>query len=297
MPDLAESQGEFSVEQILSDRLRAIELWRNGLHSREEEEREIGTFRISCHSLLLQSEFGYYVFVRPRGYSGDFHTQEMIWLGRTEGGKHRYRGITKLGKLLTSITLNMAAPRANELRIRRIADLLGTETFASVASIGSGAGIEFGLLDCHLPSRIFLLDQDLEALSLAGKRIPQNQCNVIMCHENVLKYVLRNERHTQMGQHDLIYSLGMLDYLPIKIARKFVAGLWSSVSPGGILLLVNAHPRNPSKFWMEWVTDWYLDYKNESELKGLSDNLPSVKSVEYELDAMGVYQYLTIKKE
>jgi hypothetical protein len=220
----------------------------------------------------------------------------MMWLGRTAGSEHRYKGITQLGKLLTSFTFNMAAPRANEARLLRVRELLRRRHHASIASIGCGSCIE--LWDCSaLPgSSFFFLDQDKDALEKARQRLATTTAECMFCEENIVKFILRNQRCLHLGVRDFIYSLGLLDYFPTNIAQRIVGALWVSVARGGTLLITNAHPNNPTRLWMEWVSDWFLIYKRKEEMLSLAAELPDVASVEYELDAMNVYQYLTIRK-
>ncbi len=72
--------------------------------------------------------------------------------------------------------------------------------------------------------------------------------------------------------------------------------MWVSVAPGGKLLLTNAHLDNPTRVWMEWVSEWYLDYKTQGEFRELADELDQVAQVDYEIDTCGVYQYLSLTK-
>lgn len=295
LPAIAATRGEECAASVLSSHLRELNELQRQLKP-EDVETQILNFRRDCHQLLLQSEFGYYVFVRPRGYPGDYFTQEMMWLGRTQGGEHRYRGVTELGKLLTSITFDMAAPRANELRLRRLRETLSHFPNTTVASIGCGSGIEYWEPLEIAPRAVFLLDQDADALNRAEQALGNANLPYTTCKENIVKYILRNEQCRQMGTHGFIYSLGLLDYFPIRIAKRIVESLWTSVSAGGTLLLTNAHPSNPTRLWMEWVSEWKLDYKTEDQFKSLVAGLGGVAHVDYDIDDFGVYQYLTVHK-
>lgn len=292
---LANAHGEAAAEAALIREVASLTEQRNAL-TPEQEALAVKEFRQSCHSLLLQSEFGYYTFVRPRGYPGDYVTQEMMWLGRTAGVEHRYRGVTNLGKLLTAFTYNMAAPRANEARIRKIRALLAQGKFASVASIGCGSCIELWDSASMPVNSLFFLDQDKDALDKARIQLASTAADCTFCEENVVKFILRNQRCLHLGSRDLVYSLGLLDYFPTDTARKIAASLWMSVAPGGTLLITNAHADNPTRLWMEWVSDWILIYKSKAEMLSIVDGLPDVAEVQYELDDMRVYQYVTVRR-
>ncbi|MEI6972813.1 MAG: class I SAM-dependent methyltransferase, partial [bacterium] len=291
---LADKEGEAVCRTRLQAELDSIANFRAGL-SPEQDAREMDEFRRLCLPLLLQSEFGNYVFTKPTGYAGDYVTQEMIWLGCTHGVESRYRGSSKLGKLLTALTFDMAAPRANEARILRLRREVGND-YGRVASIGSGSCIEMWLPRNHTPAHVFLLDQDADALDRAREKTGLADAQCVYCRQNILKFILRNGKSSSLPSTDFVYAFGLLDYFSLPTARQIVAGLWPSVAPGGLLLVTNAHPDNPSKLWMEWVGDWWLNYKTPEELRLLSSDLPDLETTNIETDEFGVYQYMQLRK-
>ena len=293
---ICNEKGEPAAFSVLHTHLEELSSLRATL-TPEEESRHIDAFRRSCHYLILQSEFNYYVFTRPRGYPGDFMTQELIWNGRTIGGQYRYKGVSRTGELLTSLTLDMAAPRANEERMVRLAKLVREGRNRSVASIGAGSAIEYWGAEENIPDTIFLLDQDELALARAKQYGRFGDCDVKYCKENIVKFILRNSRCLHLGARDLIYSFGLLDYFPVPMAKRIIEALWVSVNSGGRLLVTNAHPGTSTRIWMEWGGEWYLNYKTEDEMLELAEGLEGVASVSCDMDTQHVYQYLTIEKE
>lgn len=94
----------------------------------------------------------------------------------------------------------------------------------------------------------------------------------------------------------MIYSVCLFDYLEKDTARGILKSLWDAVSHGGTLLITNSHPENPTRLWMEWAGDWFLNYKTSSDLFDIASGLESVANAEVSVDDFGVYQYLMIKK-
>ncbi len=295
LPALAESEGEPVAARRFGEAVAALSRRRAALPP-DRDQAEMDAFRRACLPVVLQSELAHYVFSRPRGYPGDFVTQELIWNGRTLGGEHRYRGLSPAGRLLGALTLDSEACAANETRLRRLARLVRCGGLDSVASIGCGSAIEYWGEDGEVPARVLLLDQDEGALRRARDRGRFAGGQVSLRHENVVRTVLRNGRQRQLGEHDLVYSFGLLDYFPVPMARRLAAALWESVRPGGRLLLTNAHPGNPTRAWMEWAGDWWLDHKHEAEMRSLADGLPDAEAVGWELDPHGVYQHLEVRR-
>ena len=96
---------------------------------------------------------------------------------------------------------------------------------------------------------------------------------------------------------DLVYAFGLLDYFPMVSARRITQGLWQYVAPGGALLITNATPTNPTRLWMEWGGDWYLDYKSRADFHELGAGLQGLLEASYSIDTHGVYQYLELRAE
>ena len=66
--------------------------------------------------IVHQSKFCKYSYDNPRGYSGDYITQEMIYWGVMGKEDYRYQGSSELGKQINALTLSMANPKANYKR-------------------------------------------------------------------------------------------------------------------------------------------------------------------------------------
>jgi SAM-dependent methyltransferase len=276
--------------------MRELSLQRNSLTA-EEDQHEKTRFRELLFPLVHQSTFCKYVYDKPRGYAGDFITQEMIWLGRTYGGEHLYNGVSRLGQLVNAATFDMDNCKANVERIYRLQEYI-KQAGARIMSIGCGSCIELWALakDNEKNRDIFLVDQDAGALERARSMINSAPYVKVTHHcANILKFILG---HCADGvdNRDLIYLFGLLDYFPIKSAKRLIQALWKYIAPGGLLVATNAHPDNPTKMWMEYVGDWFLDYKDEAAMYDLTAGLLGIEKVQLVKDTQGVYQYLEMRK-
>jgi extracellular factor (EF) 3-hydroxypalmitic acid methyl ester biosynthesis protein len=281
---------------LLQEKLDVISNYRKSL-SLEEDEKYKRAFRKfeNLLDLLHECPFGKYVNDKPRGFPGDFVTQEMIILGRNYSD-HQNLGTTPLGKLLSLLTYRMAACAANEYRLDFIKHHIAGSGKA-LASIGSGSGIEYWDMDQKFLKSldVFLLDMDEGALGSAIYHIPVNS-NFRFYQANLLKFILGKDKDEIMGTRELIYLLGLLDYFPVKQSSRIVSKLWENVKPGGKMILTNAHPSNPTRLWMEYVSEWYLIYKTREEMMLIVENLKDVLKMEYLLDKFSVYQYIIVTK-
>jgi extracellular factor (EF) 3-hydroxypalmitic acid methyl ester biosynthesis protein len=68
---------------------------------------------------------------------------------------------------------------------------------------------------------------------------------------------------------DLIYSVGLLDYLADRRAQSLARSLYETLAPGGLLIIGNMNDTPLSNLWpMEFITDWTLYYRNEAQMLG-----------------------------
>ncbi|MBL9202714.1 MAG: class I SAM-dependent methyltransferase [Opitutaceae bacterium] len=294
LPGLVEKSGEGAAFSALETALLGLHIRRQAL-SPDDDRREMGEFRGLLLPVIQQCTFCDHVFRKPLGYAGDYLSQEMIWFARTEGSERRYTGTTALGRLLSSLTFQMANCQANEARVRTLAHRVRAAG-RRLLSVGCGSCLELwhqpGLADREL----VLLDQDGGALARAREKIDPAIRNVRFEQQNILKFALRGAKDTRHAAFDFVYAFGPFDYFDQASAARLLRGLWSMVAPGGSLLVTNAHPGNPTRFWMEYGGDWFLRYKDAPAMRELAAGLPAVEQTDLSLDAQGVYQFLELKK-
>ncbi|MBN2443461.1 MAG: class I SAM-dependent methyltransferase [Spirochaetales bacterium] len=296
-PHIVASEGEQKCYTLLSEKLKGISDLRSELRT-EQEQKLMNEFRKELLPLTHKSYFCKYVYDKPRGYSGDFKTQEMIWLGLTDNVEHRYLGDSDLGKLISSLTFEMENPKANVARVKFLKEEI-CSAGKRIASLGCGPCLELWDIQeekvCN--KRFFLLDQDDGALKRAMNKISVSSDNVIYVRDNILRFIIKNKKAKLLGPRDFIYLFGLLDYFPVKSSKAIIEALWSSVAPGGKIVITNAHPENPTRLWMEYVGNWFLNYKNKEDLYDVAENLSKVDNIEYIFDNFNVYQYLKITKK
>jgi hypothetical protein len=68
------------------------------------------------------------------------------------------------------------------------------------------------------------------------------------------------------GFFDLIYSVGLFDYLRLPTAVVLARNLEARLLPGGRLLIANMVPDMSSRWYMEHHLDWWLTLRSRPEL-------------------------------
>ena len=281
---------------VIEDKVISLDKYRKSLNQSEahifKEE-----FQKSILPITNKSDLCLYCYDKPRGYAGDCFAMERIWHGRTDNDQCNL-GSDETGKILNVFTLESPNCKANEYRINYFSDIIRGYKNSNIASIGCGSAIEIEQVFKNDESlgnnKFYLMDQDQGALDFIKEKI-SNQSNMNFCPGNVLRQIIKFDKDINF---DFIYSSGLFDYLPLKQAQKVAKNLFNLLKPQGKLIITNAHPDNPSRFWMEYTMDWYLDYKNSEEMIRIAELIDKEQS-ECDLftDDFNVYQYLHIRRK
>ncbi len=215
--------------------------------------------RHPLHAVLMEDPFSAYSARRPRGYPGDAGLIDIIY------DKRASDTTTGLGKQMFEMTIHFQA--AEGVRQRRT----HAETVVSAAW---QAGKRILVLACgHFRegdglagndlTNITLVDQDPLSLDVV-RDLHETRVNL---HEaNVFRY-LRNAA-ARGEKFDLIYTLGLTDYLDVRAMQLLHRLVMSCLAPQGTFLLANFLPDHLATGWMDAVMDWQLIYRAESELEG-----------------------------
>ncbi len=95
--------------------------------------------------------------------------------------------------------------------------------------------------------------------------------------------------------YDIIYSMGLFDYLPEKIAVRLIGNLRTLLNEEGYLCISNVGKKycNPSVHFMEWAGDWNLIYRREEDFRCLFLKAGfELKNISLRKGKYGIMQYV-----
>jgi extracellular factor (EF) 3-hydroxypalmitic acid methyl ester biosynthesis protein len=240
---------------------------------------------------------------KPRGYAGDYRMLHWISTG--------YCCDHLLGRAFDRYFQCQAAPRAVRLRTEQAAAALAAhflQTDAAsyhVASVGAGPADDICQALALVPEdhrgrlRVTLLDLDPEALEFAVERVhaflPTG--NIDGVRENVCRLPRQARPEKVLGTPDFLICLGLFDYLNDETAIAMLRLFWRQLNDGGVLMAGNFAPHNPTRAYMEWVGNWYLNYRTAEELErlGIEAGIPG-EQVSVGSEPLGVDLVLTSQK-
>jgi len=106
-----------------------------------------------------------------------------------------------------------------------------------------------------LVTEVVVLDQDQNSLDQVVADYGQGPAKVTPLPLSVRS--LLAGKH-DLGEFDLIYSVGLYDYLDTATAQRLTSRLFDALSPGGRLLYANFAPDIHSVGYMDAAMDWRL---------------------------------------
>ncbi len=246
------------------DRLSSTGLWG------KENEVASNAFWDACGELLQCGDLQNQARTKPRRMAGDFEMLERICTG--------YKCQHDLGRYFDNYFQQQAAPQAVRNRVELLAsaiiNLVAAQGRCHLVSIGSGPASEVRQALQNLPEpqrdkvTATLIDIDEEALNFAAESIrtaaPQTQVETY--RTNLQRYDRCKDRHEQLAPANLIYCLGLFDYLEDEGFEALLAALWNGATQGARIMAFNFSANNPSRAFMEWVGAWRLIYRTPASL-------------------------------
>lgn len=270
--------------ELFDARLHSLESMVSG-YSHEAHEKHGYYFRKHVWDLILSSEFLARTNLKPRGYAGDSEMMRMLY-------EDEYRGATIFARFMHKHPTQAAAAQAVRNRIQLIGNRIRTRLRSSpsalrVMSVACGPARElrhaFESPEQAAAVDLMLLDQDPLALAEARAEVDGvSQRFGVPLRARYVRDSVRTMLKTpnlqdQWGQFDLLYSMGLFDYLTPPTARAVLARLYEVLAPGGEMVIGNFHVGNKTRIYMEYWMDWALYYRNEEEFTDLAVGLPNAQ--------------------
>jgi extracellular factor (EF) 3-hydroxypalmitic acid methyl ester biosynthesis protein len=212
-------------------------------------------------------------YAKPRGYAGDYLTIEMVY-------KDRAAGVRRLGSYIDRWFLDIPASCAVKNRRRLLADTIAglarTNGGAAlhVTSIASGPARElFDVLAADrdgIDLHATCLDVDAEALAYTSAAASHAQVSdrFRFVHANAVKVALGRD-NVELGEQDLMYSVGLIDYLRDDLVVALLDWIHDRLRPGGTVIVGNFDVANPDKAFMDHLLEWRLIHRTSAELEAL----------------------------
>ena len=263
--------------------------------------------RRQLHPIVLCSPFLFRTYTKPLGYAGDYEMVNMML-------RDPYEGSSAFAKILNYALLNTEPVVAHRNRIDFLVDMLRGECLKRVSkgktrvfnlACGPAVEVQRFLRECDESdlAEIDLLDFNAETLEYTRDRI--NESRMSGGRETQVRYFQRSVHQllraaTKGGDeafrdYDVVYCAGLFDYLSQRVCKRLVDLFCTMVRPGGRVIVTNVAASNPRKAWMEYVMEWNLIYRDNTEMEDLIPDTSPIVSSSVKADSTGVNLFLEIE--
>ncbi len=219
-----------------------------------------------------QSWYMNHALSKPRGYAGDYQMLTSIYDGSVKS--------LGIGGYLDRYFLNTALGRAVKGRLRQARDFV-LEELASrrgdVAILNVACGPCREYID-GLPARrdgevtITLIDNDPIALDYVQANVApvlSGSAKLNFIRYNALRMTSAVVNVERFGRSDLIYSVGLCDYIPDKYLIPMLQGWRESLREGGVVYVAFKDCRRYETPEYQWLVDWFFLQRTEEQCREL----------------------------
>ncbi|MDA8169982.1 MAG: PilZ domain-containing protein [Nitrospiraceae bacterium] len=256
-------------------------------------------FRNKTNPFFSKSYFMNHARTWPKGYPGDYKILEGIYrnMPLSEG----------LGWLLDSYFLSTTLAKAVRERLSWIKGMLQKEFEARkgprVLNIACGSTRELFELAPRIKeseAEMTCVDLDSDAIDFVLNRLSYTDIvhQIKMRKYNALRMVNHEKNIKEFGSQDIIYSIGLFDYLTDDVLVRLLKALYLTLNPGGKLVAGFKDCRRYETQDYHWLVDWNAFYqRTEEESRILIEKAGiSEKCVEIDRDRSGVIIFYTLQK-
>ena len=226
-------------------------------------------------------------YTKPLGYPGDFQVMNYVYDWQMVGETPYEKLLHALG--LDAIECVRTRMTLLEEVIEKEAGLKPKGTAIRALSLGSGPAREVGAILGRTgrdgPAYEFtLIDQEPEALQYAYEgcfpviATSAPQCSINCLNLSMLDVLRGNVEDERVSGQDIVYSLGLFDYLHDRRSRQLAASMFSLLRPGGLMVIGNVNDAEFSGIWpTECLLDWRMFYRTDADMRGWAEGLDAAE--------------------
>ena len=253
------------------------------------------SFREAIAPWFSQSWFMDRAVQKPRGYPGDYEMLEAIYEKQPRS--------TGIGEALDRYFLQTSLARA----VRGRKDWMRDFLHGFVSSRSAGLRVldiacgpcreirELGSVKGLRPFSLHALDLDDAALEFSETMLRQAEVEIgdlRMTRQNVLRLTSGPRNVEKFGRFDLIYSVGLYDYLTDKALTRLLHGTAQMLAPGGRYVVAFKDSDRYDCTEYQWHVDWYFFQRSEAECRRLLDQ-SGLRVLAMEREPSGVIMMFT----
>ncbi len=287
------------IKNTIDEMIQACEAFENKVGDIEVIRSARTGFREKTDQMFSKSYAMNRARVWPQGSQGDYKTLELAYknMPLSEG----------MGYYLDRFMLDLPLGHAVRARIKKLEAMLKDELLKrrcpSILNIACGAcrelvGIVPEIIDSG--AKVVCVDNDNDALDYAQARLANAGLreNIEFYKYNALRLFDYEIAMEAYGKQDVIYSVGLFDYLPSDFLVKIFSTLYKMLNPGGSFMPAFKDAQRYRPHYYHWLVDWdgFLQRKEEDFKKILADAGIPLSSITEVRDETGIIVFYLVTK-
>ncbi len=245
-------------------------------------------------------------YEKPRGYPGDYELFEIIYNGKPLA-KEKTIGFYFDKYFLNNGYTNAVRTRKNKMK-NILQDLMETNNSSRLRLLNVACGpcreMRELLSDPLLASRANVcftgLDNDEDSLKFSKSILDKLPPNIVVrfLKENVLSLFRDSKYYDIIGKQDVVYILGLTEYLPDRIFKKLIYFLSQLLDDKGMLVITYKDKDIPfPSVPPDWLCDWAFIKRSKDDLVKAAEGLGLDKySLRIEREGSGTIFFLILTK-
>ena len=233
-------------------------------------------FRFLTKKYLFQSKFLKYSFLKPRGYPGDYEIIEKMYNQKPISSKLGFYLDNYFAK---TDYVQAVRDRKNKMKIilcKFINNFPKDLTCIRILNLACGSCREIRELvsESFLTNRqiIFtLVDQEVDALKFASKKLckPPTNFKFAFIKSDILQFFRNLVGSKEIPKQDLIYSIGLADYLPNSVLIPMVRHSYNLLTKNGCFVIAHKNICEYPSLVSDWSANWKFIPRTKDDLKNL----------------------------
>jgi extracellular factor (EF) 3-hydroxypalmitic acid methyl ester biosynthesis protein len=221
----------------------------------------------------LKSEIVKHAFLKPRGYAGDYGIIEIVCDNKIISKGFGYCG----DKVFINNDYAKAVRSRKDKMKNMLVNFINNEKKLNLDILNIACGscreikemFEENNFDTTNKISFTLVDQDQKALDFSKNVLKISPPNIEYHYlrNSIYDYINNPESfREQLNNIDLIYTIGLADYLPENVLKALTAFLFSLLKPDGKLIIAHKDSKSYSPLAPDWWCDWTFHLRDESEM-------------------------------
>jgi SAM-dependent methyltransferase len=287
------------IREAIDEMIQACEDFENKVVDTDVIRTARTSFREKTDWIFSKSYCMNRARVWPQGSQGDYKTLELAYknMPLSEG----------IGYYLDRFMLDLPLGHAVRARIKKLEAMLKNELLNRrepvILNIACGAcrelvGIVPEIIDSG--AKVVCIDNDNDALDYAQARLANAglRDNIEFFKYNALRLFDYEIGMEDYGKQDIIYSVGLFDYLPSDFLVKIFSTLYKMLNPGGRFMPAFKDAQRYRSQYYHWLIDWdgFLQRKEEDFKKILADAGIPNSSIKEVRDETGIIVFYLVTK-